>query len=265
MYQQYFGLKSIPFGKNSSSLWSHEDLTVLQECFTSSLNAPGIGLLTGEPGVGKTAALHNIIKQLNPHQYFVIYLAETQFTSFDIYRQLALHFGLVPAHRFAQLWRDIKNHIRERVEHKRSLPIIIIDEAQNLPADFFRSFPSFLNFDFDAKDMMTVWLVGHPILSNIIDRAPYAALASRVYFRCQIRPIIDRDAFTQLMQHAFNESGCHTTILSDSGIEIIRIASSGRPRYVHRILVNAMQLAMQKNLHHLPDDLIQEAIALLKK
>lgn len=263
MYQQYFGLKNLPCGKNNPALWIHDDLKILHERFTSSLNYPGVGLLTGEPGVGKTAALYNITKSLNPHQYHVTYLAETSFTSFDIYRQIALNLGLIPAHRFAQLWRDIKNHIRERVEHKRSLPVFIFDESQNLPSDFFRSFPSFLNFDFDAKDMMTVWFVGHPALSNIIDRVAYAALATRIQFRCQIQPITDRNAFVQLIQHAFKEAGCQTNLLSDSGVEIIRIASNGRLRNVHRILVNTMQLAMQKKLNHLPDELIQEAITLL--
>lgn len=264
MYQQHFGLKNLPFCKNNSTLWMHNDLTVLQERFTSSLKYPSIGLLTGEPGVGKTAALHSFTKNLNPHQYCVIYLAETSFTSFDIYRQLAISLGLLPAHRFAQLWRDIKNHIRERVEHKRSLPVFIIDEAQGLPGDFFKSFPSFLNFDFDAKDMMTVWFVGHPTLTNIIDRAVYTALATRIQFRCQIQPITERDSFAQLIQHAFKETGCQTNLLSDSGIEIIRIASNGRLRNVHLILSNTMQLAMQKKLNHLPDELIQESIDMLK-
>lgn len=263
MYQQHFGLKNIPLGKNNSSLWMHGDLISLQESFITSLNYPGIGLLTGEPGVGKTAALLNITKNLNPHQYLVIYIAETHFTNFDIYRQLALQLGLVPAHRFSQLWRDVKNHIRERVEHKHSLPVFIIDEAQNLPHDFYRSFPSFLNFDFDAKDMMTVWFVGHPELSKIVDRVAYAALSSRIYFRCQIQPITDRAAFAQLIDHAFKGAGCQTTLLSESGMEIIRIASHGRPRNVHRILTSTMQLAMQKKLNHLPDELIQEAISLL--
>jgi type II secretory pathway predicted ATPase ExeA len=264
MYQEYFGLKNIPFGKNNSMLCMHGDLINLQELFNNSLKYPGIGLLTGEPGVGKTAALHNIIKSLNPHQYSIIYLAETQFTSCDIYRQIALNLGLVPAYRFAQLWRDIKNHIRDRVEHKRSLPVFIIDEAQNLPGDFFKSFPSFLNFDFDAKDMMTVWFVGHPILSSVIDRVAYIALATRIQFRCQIQPITDRNAFIRFFQDAFKEAGCQTTLLSDSGIEIIRIASQGRFRNVHRILTNTMQLAMHKKLNHFPDEIIQEAISLLK-
>ncbi|WP_420824625.1 hypothetical protein [Thiorhodococcus mannitoliphagus] len=38
-----------------------------------------MGLLTGEAGVGKTAALRRLTQALNPHRYEVIYLAETDF------------------------------------------------------------------------------------------------------------------------------------------------------------------------------------------
>ncbi|WP_332383994.1 AAA family ATPase [Burkholderia ubonensis] len=41
------------------------------------------------------------------------------------------------------------------------MPLWIIDEAQNLPPEFFRDFPSFLNFAFDARSLITVWLAGH--------------------------------------------------------------------------------------------------------
>jgi len=263
-YQQHFGLKHIPLAKNTPTLWMNESLTLLKERFDSLLHTPGIGLLTGEPGTGKTAALRHITQELNPHQYQVLYLAETQFTSFDIYRQLALMLGLVPNHRFAQLMRDIKNHIKDRFEHKRNLPILIIDEAQNLPADFFHGFPSFLNYAFDAKDMMTVWFVGHPILTNIIDRAIHMALASRIQVRHQLHPFIEREPFKALIEYAFKEAGAQANLLSDSGIELLRVASQGRPRNVHRILVGAMRLAAKEGAHHLADDVLQQAVAQLK-
>jgi type II secretory pathway predicted ATPase ExeA len=88
--------------------------------------------------------------------------------------------GLEPAYRRAQLWRDLKARIRELVDNKQLLPIWILDEAQNLPVEFFHDFPSFLNFAFDTRDLMTVWLVGHPCLANQLDRAPHAALSSRI-------------------------------------------------------------------------------------
>jgi type II secretory pathway predicted ATPase ExeA len=44
----------------------------------------------------------------------------------------------------------------------------IIDEAQNLPSEFFRDFPAFLNFAFDSRDLISVWLVGHPALAHTL-------------------------------------------------------------------------------------------------
>ena len=73
-------------------------------------------MLTGEPGVGKPATLRSITRSLNPHCYQIIYTAETDFGRLDIYRSLALAFGLEPAYRRANLWRDIKAHIEKMAE-----------------------------------------------------------------------------------------------------------------------------------------------------
>ena len=69
------------------------------------LKAPGLELLTGEPGVGKTAALRGLTRALNPHRFLVLYQAKfdlstcrlvdfatsrlCDFGRVDIYRSLA--------------------------------------------------------------------------------------------------------------------------------------------------------------------------------
>jgi len=151
------------------------------------MECPDIGLLTGEPGVGKTAALRHITNKLNPHRYQAIYTAETDFGRLDIYRSLALALGLEPAYRRAALWRDIKVHIQQMANSKQLLPVWIIDEAQDLPA--------FLNFAFDSKNLMTVWLAGHCILTHTLDRTPYAALSSRIHARVQLQPVMEAERF----------------------------------------------------------------------
>ncbi len=262
--QHHFGLKHLPLAKNCPSLWKDQAFIQLKQHFNQLLHTPGIGVLTAESGVGKTSALRHLTQELNPHQYHVFYVAETHFSSFDFYRQVAFALQLVPAYRYAQLWRDIKNHLRERVEHKRCFPIFIIDEAQNLSSDFFVSFPSFLNFDFDSRDIMTVWFLGHPNLNPLIDRAHHAAFASRIQVRYQLEPLLAQDRFTALIHHAFKEAGSQATLLSESGIELLRVASQGKPRLAHHVIVGAMSLAAEKGLNHLPDDLIREAIKQLK-
>ena len=116
------------------------------------LKAPGLELLTGEPGVGKTAALRNLTRALNPHRFLVLYQAKFDLATWRLRpRRHLLRPGVTP------LW--------------------IIDEAQNLPREFFRDFPAFLNFALrPQRDLITVWPVGHPALARSLERAPYAAL-----------------------------------------------------------------------------------------
>jgi MSHA biogenesis protein MshM len=265
MYRQHFGLTQPPFGKECTQLWDNGQLMGLEKQFNWLLQSPGIGLLTAEPGLGKTAALRKITYRLNPHQHLLRYVSDTDFGRLDFYRQLAITFGLAPSYRRAQLWRDLKEHITQLVTQKNILPVLIIDEAQNLPSEFFRDFPSFLNFVFDSKDYITVWLAGHPELARTIDRPHNAALASRIQARCTLTPIIDRDAFHQFLSHGLTQAGCNNTLLSDSAIEVLRMASKGNPRQLHRLLVAALRLATDKKQNHLPDDIIHEAIDLLKQ
>src|SRR5436309_649912 len=127
MYKQFFGLKHAPFGKECP-LWNNGQLMDLERQFKWLLQSPGLGLLTGESGLGKTAALRKITQELNPHQYAVYYIAETDFGRLDFYRQLAILFNLKASYRRSQLWRDIKEHFTYLTTQKNILPIIIIDE-----------------------------------------------------------------------------------------------------------------------------------------
>ena len=194
----------------------------------------------------------------------LIYLAETDFARLDLYRNLAIALGLEPAFRRAALWRAIKARIQELADGRNVLPVWIIDEAQNLPVEFFRDFPAFLNFAFDSRDLMTVWLLGQPALAQTLDRAPYAAMASRIQVRLRLRPIAEREPFKRLIEHGLKQAGATHTLLSDSAMELLRQASQGLPRQAGRLIQTAMRLAVPKGLNHLPDELIHEAIEVLQ-
>jgi len=208
--------------------------------------------------------LRHITAALNPHQYQVVYVAETDFSRLEFYRQLATAFGLQPRYRRTQQWKELKNRIIDLMDNKRILPLLIIDEAQNLSHQFWCDFPSFLNFAFDSRDMMTVWFLGHPQLDILLGRVCYEALQSRIQVRHRLHPLSDKVQFTALIQHGFEEAGCTETLLSDSGIELLRAASQGKLRLVHRLLVAALQIAANKKMNHLSDDVLQDAIKMLQ-
>lgn len=264
MYRQHFGITACPLDKGSTSLFDDGQVSQLNERFQWLVDSPGVGLLTGESGVGKTAALRHFTQKLNPHRYRVIYSPDTDCSRRDIYRNLAIELGLEPAYRRTQLWCDLKERILDLADNKQIQLIWVIDEAQNLTTQFFRDFPAFLNFAFDAREVMSVWFVGLPSTAYTIDRATNVALASRIHVRLQLHPIQQQEAFEALVKQAFAEVGCEQTLLSDSGLELLRQASQGKPRQAGQILKAALRLAVPKGLNHLPDDLIAEAVEVLR-
>jgi len=246
MYRKHFGLKHHPLGKESKTLWDDGRLAQVQQRFNWLLESPGVGLISGEPGVGKTALLRQLTRTLNPHRYKIIYTPETDFGRLDIYRNLGLALGLEPSYRRAAMWNELKAHIQHMVQGSQCLPIWIIDEAHNLPTAFFHDLPAFLNFAFDSLDLMTIWLVGHPSLAQMLERAPYAALNSRIQTRIQLQPVMERDAFHQLIDFAMKEAGCQQQIISDSAMELLHQSSRGLPRTAGNILTTAMRHAADK-------------------
>ena len=70
--------------------------------------------------------------------------------------------------------------------------------------------------------------------------------------------------FRALISHALEAVGCKQTLLSDSGMELLRQSSQGKPRQAGQILKAALRLAVPKGLNHLPDELIQEAVEVLR-
>jgi len=260
MYLQHFGLTHAPLGKQVKQLWDDGEYTDVRERFQWLLNSPNIGLMSGDAGVGKTAILRQLTQSLSPHQYLLIYLANTDFGRADIYRSLAIALGLEPAYRRSQLWRDIKARVLELADTRQQQPVWIVDEAQNPPKEFFQDFPAFLNFAFDTRDLMMVWLVGQSVLAQTLTRAPCAALNSRIQVHIQLQAITEHDGFAALLKHALNEVGCQQQLLSDNGIDLPQQATQGNPRQTGLVLKHAMCLAVPTGPNHSPDDLIQQAI-----
>ena len=220
-----------------------------------------MGLLTAEPGAGKTAAIRNLCHALPQPQYRVIYLCDTAISQSDLYRSLAVDLGLRPAHRRATLWRDLKTRILQLVDDKNEHPVVIIDEAQNLSDAFFGDFAAFLNFAFDSRDLFTTWLVGQPKLRTRLSLQHYAALQTRLAAKVQIEAFTKRDPFQAFFAHGLAAVGAKGTIIADSARDLLFRASRGLPREVGKMVRRALRLAHEKAQSFVDDAVMEAAIA----
>lgn len=261
-YRSRFNLTHHPLPRDASGK-SFFDQTRgyvrLENYFQELLDEPGLGILTAAPGVGKTAAIRNLCTQLPEPNFKTFYLCDTSVSAFDLYRTLALELGLSPSHRRAQLWWDLKRTITHLVEQQHCLPILILDEAQLLSDAFLSELSGFLNFAFDRKTLLTIWLVGLPPLNSRLRMQHHAPLDSRVAARLHLEPL-NRQDFANLIDHALKVAGAREKLLSDSAFEILWRSTRGVPRIASRLLRAALRLAHRNNQNLVDDRVISEAI-----
>ena len=260
MYLQHFGLKHDPLGKSVREAVPSEQQKSLYMQLNWLLETRGLGLITGDAGTGKTVALREWSKRLNTNTHKVIYQADNHFRPFDIYSQFADALGITKHHRYSYLWRALKSHLLDLHDNKHLTPIWILDEAHHLPTHFLLELPAFLNFSFDSKEVLIIILIGHSSLQSILTKTFYNALTSRVILQFQWNAIDGFQAFNDFITEAFKNAGVQTTLISQSGLQLIYMASNGTLRFAHKIITRALQMAAEKNINHLPDDIIKLCI-----
>jgi type II secretory pathway predicted ATPase ExeA len=264
-YRQRFGLTHHPLPRaaaGSTFFCQTVGLNRLEDCFQDLLEDPGLGVLTAEAGVGKTAAVRNICSQLPSPDFLVVYLCNTAAAPFDVYRTLALELGLTPSHRKSQLWWDLKASLVRLLDEQHTVPVIIIDEAQHLSDRFLSDLAGFLNFAFDARSAAALWLVGLPSLARRLRMQVHAPLATRIAHQVQLAPL-EREDFRALIEHGINAAGSREKLLTDSALELLFRVCRGVPRIASRLLRAALKQAHARNQNVVDDVALKAAVETL--
>lgn len=261
-YRQRFGLTHHPLPRDaagSSFFCQTRALNQLEDCFQSLLEDPGLGVLTAEAGVGKTAAMRNICSQLPAPDFRVIYSCNTAASPFDIYRALALELGLQPFHRKSQLWFALKTELVRLLDEQHTIPVIVLDEAQHLSDVFLADLSGFLNFAFDTRSPAAVWLVGLPRLAQRLRMQVHAPLATRIAAQVHLLPL-ERDDFKALVDHGIKAAGSREKLLTDSAVELLFRVSRGIPRIASRLLRAGLKQAHARNQNVVDDVALKAAV-----
>jgi type II secretory pathway predicted ATPase ExeA len=262
MYRQRFGLSGHPLPKNAQGQTFFDKgpgYKKLSRAFRQLVDDPGLGILTGEAGIGKTAAIRNLCGELTRPDHLVLYLCDTAVAPLDLYRTLAAELGVRPSHRRSQLWTDIKKTLLHMVDQRGSSPLIVIDEAQHLSDQFLVDLSGFLNFAFDSRDLLTLWLVGLPPLARHLRMQQHAPLAMRVVHQVHLEPL-DRELFAAMVEHGLKAAGATQSLLSDPARELLFRASRGVPRVASGLLRRALREAHERNQSFLDEHIIEAAI-----
>lgn len=244
MYAPFFGFSRLPFDRDllAEQLFRTPALDELHSRLGYLVATRSMGLLTGEPGCGKSTALRRLRDSLHPEKVRTIYLHDTDVNPADFFRQFALELGLEPHWSRALGFRAVQQEIVRLVKERHLTVLLVVDEAHHLRPDLLALLPLLTNFDWDGQDRLALLLAGQSGLRNKLRLAHLEPLAQRISVRYAL-PRLDRDATHLYLEHRLRLAGVDRPLFTEPAREALFSGSGGLMRQIDSLAHHALAAA----------------------
>jgi type II secretory pathway predicted ATPase ExeA len=264
-YRQFHGLTRPPFGKaiEADQLLLYPQLQELCQELDELLLEGGVGLLTGEMGIGKTTALRHYFNLLQIHsvQLQVAYYGSSRH-SVALLAGLVEALGMAPTHQRVPLLRQLTHHVERTYREQRKKTLLCIDDAHLLEDGMLEDLRLATNVGMDSEDAVVVLLVGHPALRARLAKPVHLALLDRVRLHYKLEGL-SRDETEAYLDHHLKQAGGRPEIFSSSARLAIFEHSGGIPRRINALALLALKKSATRKLTSIDADFIKAVLPML--
>ena len=259
-YTSRYGLEFNPFIKSTKEfLVETSEYREVQARLNYLNQVKGFGLITGQPGMGKTTAIRNWTRSLNSAAYKVVYISMSTLTVLEFYRLLAEELGYEPAFRKQENFKIIQNAINRYVVEKRITPVFILDEANYMKSATLNDLKMLFNFEMDSLNKAVVLLSGLPQLSNTLSLASQEPLAQRIISNYEMQALSLEEGLHYLKEKQ-TLAGSHMEIFACNAAEAIVNAGTGIPRMIDKIANQALMIGNKLNENIISEETIMKTV-----
>lgn len=261
MYLKHFAMTHFPFDHTmpSGEVFATNAQTEAEIRLNHLLELRGIGLLTGEPGSGKTTLCRRLTDALHPGLYRVIYVPLSTGNVMDMYKSVAWDLGLPTERSRASAFRAIRAEVSRLLLEGKQQPLLIIDEAHHLRNDVLEDLRLLTNYEMDSQNRLCLLFVGLTELRRRLQMSVHESLDQRIVMRYQLGALT-REEIPDYLTHRLRAASCELPLFDESAIEAIYQATQALPRKVNRLAhyaLTATAIAEQRTVNA---DLVQSAL-----
>ena len=264
MYQGFYNLKENPLRLTPDPGYmcmTEQHQEALSGLIYSVCTRPGLTVLVGEAGTGKTTLLYSLLNLLEKRRFVSVLCTNPTLSREEFYDFLIMKFGVdcpssLKSRRLEALEEKLR---RNRTEGRPS--VLIVDEAQRLPAELLEEIRLLLNMETLHEKLLQIIISGQPELTEILRHPELRQLKQRVSCVCKLKPL-SLDELREYLQYRFSLAGlpCQT-LFGEPVMELIYTYTHGIPRLINSLCDAALQIGFAAQSPIITEAHLKEAAA----
>ena len=191
MYEAFYHLQAKPFQLTSDPRFFYSSKghrRAMAYLVYGVHQGEGFIVITGEVGAGKTMLASTLARKMASRNLVLAQVVSTSLEADDIVRMVAAAFGLSQENSKAVLLNRIEQFLlASHGQGKRVL--LVVDEAQNLPARSVEELRMLSNFVCADKPLLQTFLLGQPEFRRTLQSPAMEQLRQRVIASCHLGPL----------------------------------------------------------------------------
>jgi MSHA biogenesis protein MshM len=254
MYLYHFGLKELPFTLTPNTnfylgMEPHDEaLAVLT---TALKTGEGFIKVVGEVGTGKTLLCRKLLNEI-PEHFVTAYIPNPYLKPDELRRAVAVELGVKQAQRMSVqlLTQRIQQRLVE-LHGKGHSVVLILDEAQALPAESLEALRLFTNLETETRKLLQVVLFAQPELDQRLNESAFRQLKQRITFSYKLRAMNGNEV-ERYIQHRMLVAGYKgAALFSHRLCKKIAKISKGIPRLVNILCHKMLMLSYGQGQFHI--------------
>jgi len=245
MYVKFFKLREEPFASTSDPRFLYRS-AVQQNALERLINAVsmrrGITAIVGEPGLGKSTLIRTMLTGLQESVDFA-WIFNTTMETADLLRYICRDFGFTPK---GETKGDLLIELYTwfiQAHNKGRIPLLIIDEAQNLDPRVLEEIRQLSNLETVNQKLVQIILSGQPQLDAYLDMPELVQLKQRISYKATLSRFNFKESVNYIRYRLETAGAKNNDIFTPGALKHIFEISGGIPRLINQVCDNAMIVA----------------------
>jgi len=262
LFEEFYHFKTHPFRLSPDPNFicmTEQHREALSGLIYSVCTRPGLSVLIGEAGTGKTTILYTLLSLLERRRYFTAMCTIPTLTREEFYEFLLLKLGVncASASKTKQLFALEEALKQYRAEGRPA--VLIVDEAQRLPAELLEEIRLLLNLETPQEKLLEIVLAGQPELAVTLRREELRQLKQRVGCICHLKPLNAEEAGEYMLHRLAQAGHSEPGLFTAAAIQSLYEFAGGLPRLINTLADTALRIGFAVQSPNITPFIVNEA------